>query len=189
MELAEQRPISRVHDARRQLLAGDASGALAALEGGAPFATLELVRAECLYTLQRFQEAHLAAERALDLAPNSPRAELLRELAWEMLELNQTVLPVRPIEVKNLTPSSKDDMPSAMPVPFDRSMLKSASPVIEREATDSGLVSETLAAIMTRQGKFGEARKIYIQLCRLHPEHDEYFHRRIAELDEQISEE
>ena len=46
-----------------------------------------------------------------------------------------------------------------------------------------GLVSETLATIMTTQGKLDDARKVYIQLSRLHPHRFDHYTRCIDELD------
>src|SRR5207248_997213 len=44
------------------------------------------------------------------------------------------------------------------------------------------IVSETLASILTTQGKFEEAIKVYIQLARIAPERLEYFNTRIETL-------
>ncbi len=54
----------------------------------------------------------------------------------------------------------------------------------EAENGELGLVSETLAEIMTHQGKIDDARKVYIQLARLHPLSYDYFKNRIEELDD-----
>jgi hypothetical protein len=46
-----------------------------------------------------------------------------------------------------------------------------------------GLVSETLAEIMIRQGKLTEAKKVYIQLSRLQPGRYEHFRTKIEAID------
>lgn len=171
--------VSRIHAARKQLLSGNAGAALHAVDetNASGFATYHLVRAECLYAQHNYVDAKRESELALGVCPNSARARILLELVDEMLMLDRAIQPTR------------TQMPPTVDQP-ELSFPKSSPPAPEAsDATDStseGLVSETLANILVRQGKYAEARKIYIQLSRLHPDRDAYFHEKIAEMDRMI---
>src|SRR5207244_4371867 len=108
MEELQHGIISEIHSARRRMLAGEASEALEQLDAFADveFATLSLVRGECLYVLGRFREAVAELKDALLMAPNSPRTEILLELAGGMAELQKTMRPVPTIE--QLLPKSEE---------------------------------------------------------------------------------
>ncbi|MDP4198378.1 MAG: hypothetical protein Q8922_04330 [Bacteroidota bacterium] len=171
---------TRIHSARRVLLAGHAESALETLEalGAEQFASYHLVRAECCYALHRYADARDEAAQTLELAPNSPRAEILLQLCQEMIELDRMVQP--PPAMTRL--QSDKPMPIVQSVPFVPE--RTIDPEEFEHAEESGLVSETLAEIMTHQGKFEEARKIYIQLSRLDPGRDAYYHEKIQLLSE-----
>jgi tetratricopeptide (TPR) repeat protein len=164
------------------MLVGEASEALEQLDASAEveFATLSLVRGECLYVLGRFREAVAELKDALLMAPNSPRAEILLELAGGMAELQKTMRPVPTIE--QLLP--KGEEPPVSPIgpisPIEFIEEDEEPPSSEDEI---GLVSETLANIMVKQGKFDDARKVYIQLSRLNPDRYPYYRDRMDELD------
>jgi tetratricopeptide (TPR) repeat protein len=168
------------------LLAGDATAALNAIDRteATEYATYHLVRAECLYAQHEYDAARRECERTLELSPNSARATILQELIDEMLVLDRWVQPER----------------SALDIPKNVDVTASF-PKLERQAAPAplpsekpeddekeGLVSETLATILVKQGKYAEARKIYIQLSRKHPERDAYFHERIAEMERNLAE-
>jgi tetratricopeptide (TPR) repeat protein len=196
----QQSIIAKVHEARRVLLAGDPQAALRTLDalGDVSFATLEIVRGECLYTLQEFEQARDAFKKAILFCPNSPRAEILIELTTSMLKLRQAGSPAptlgllfeEPIADDRLTLQelSKALLPEREAL--EQSIPNSAPEVADErleaqpEEPEIGLVSETLARIMIKQGKLDEARKVYIQLARLDPDRYPYFRDRMAELDE-----
>ena len=179
--------ITEIHSARKLLLAGNAGAALDLLEQfvDAEFATLSLVRGECLYVLGRFRDAVREFKQAILLAPNSPRTEILLELAGEMAQLEATLRPLPTIE--QLLPSSGEEPASfTMPiVEFEDSTNEAAEEIELTETEDEvGLVSETLASIMMKQGKYDDARKVYIQLSRLNPDRYEYYRSRMDAIDE-----
>ncbi len=194
MNMGDRSPVSRIHDARRLLLSGHASEAMEALSamasptmGSEGFATYHLVRAECFYALHQFANAKGEARRALELAPNSVRAEILLELAQEMMELDRMIRPsfqLSGAEKSEAGPAFAKNLGSSI-TPHRASLDDTAEEAAEYEP---GLVSETLAEIMVHQSRFEEARKIYIQLSRMSPERDEYFHERIEEMEARLSE-
>ena len=161
----------------------DALKSIAAYE--APFATLALVRGECHYVLGQWSEAVREFENALRLSPNSPRAEIMLELSAEMVELSKTMRPPASIEQLLGDPNDSVTVPAFPKISLLPSDEESAE--VEVSLDEIGLVSETLAEVMIRQGKFDEARKVYIQLSRLNPDRYEYFRDKIKNLDGQIS--
>jgi tetratricopeptide (TPR) repeat protein len=178
----QQNIISEIHAARRLLLAGGAAESLERLDGFADieFATLSLVRGECLYVLRRFREAVVELKDALLMAPNSPRTEILLELAQGMADLERTMRPAPAIH--ELLP--QEDATPLSPLgpigPIDFMEEEEQPPPSEDEI---GLVSETLANIMVKQGKFDDARKVYIQLSRLNPDRYPHYRDRMEDLD------
>jgi tetratricopeptide (TPR) repeat protein len=184
MPTTTPRPIAEIHAARKFMLAGrprDALRRIASIQ--IPFATLHIVRGECCYVLGQWMDAVREFESALRLSPNSPRAEILLMLASEMLELSRTMRPAT-----NIAQSIASDKPEivapTMPRPtIDRTKLSKEEP--SESVDEIGLVSETLAELMIRQGKFDEARKVYIQLSRLNPDRYEYFRERMQKLENQ----
>ncbi len=192
-------PISELHSARREMLAGHAREALAKLaQHDVPFASLAIVRGECHYVLGEWSEAVRNFEEALRLSPNSPRAEIMLELSAEMMELSKTIRPAATVEEllgipregqqsSSLRKLSTSTQPPPAPLPST-----SSGQALEKEweisSDEIGLVSETLANVMMRQGKFDEARKVYIQLARLNPDRYEYFRDKIIALEARISE-
>lgn len=187
MNMGDRSPVSRIHDARRLLLSGHAGEAMEALSatGAEGFATYHLVRAECFYALHQFADAKREAQKAIELAPHAVRAEILLELAQEMMELDRMVRPsfqLPGVEKGEAGPAFAKNLGSSI-TPHRASLDDTAEEAAEYEP---GLVSETLAEIMVHQSRFEEARKIYIQLSRMSPERDEYFHERIAEMEAAI---
>jgi tetratricopeptide (TPR) repeat protein len=184
MPTTAPRPIAEIHAARKLMLAGrprDALRPIAAIQ--IPFATLHIVRGECCYVLGQWMDAVREFEDALRLSPNSPRAEILLMLASEMLELSRTMRPATNI-AQSIVSTEPEIAPPTMPRPvIDRNKLSKEEP--SESVDEIGLVSETLAYLMIRQGKFDEARKVYIQLSRLNPDRYEYFRERIQKLDNQ----
>ena len=216
--------IGEIHDARQELLAGRPRHALAMLlrlenrmtPGGLRdgllretvwdtdedpdslenLASFRLVRAECHYALRDHRRAAEDAAQALKAAPNSPRAELLLQLAGEMLELERSMRPV-PTGVERLADralrSPEPDLNEAVTAFVTAPSANPEEPGIDAEqsteppAEEAGLVSETLANILVLQGKYEEARKVYIQLARLHPERFDHFQSRLAELATKIA--
>ena len=178
--------ISPIHTARRLALSGQAQEALAMLDsiGEIDFATFYLVRGECFYILRQFAEARDAFKMALQLAPNSPRAEILLELANEMVMLGTRMKP-QPSISQLIGSDTTEDFPK-LPLPTSKNGGAVSSPLADSRPDEIGLVSETLAGIMARQGKFEEARKVYIQLSRLNPDRYDYFHTRMEELEERM---
>ncbi len=178
--------ISELHAARARMLAGNAQDALeqlARFEG--EFASLALVRGECQYVLGHWREAVREFERTLRLAPNSPRAAILLELAGEMLELSNLMRPAASPETllpATLLPPTQ--LPASEPAPPLRlnNSIEQTEAAPAEPLDEIGLVSETLAELMTRQGKIEEARKVYIQLSRLNPDRYDYFKERIEAL-------
>ncbi len=182
MQSTTPRPIAEIHAARKLMLAGrprDALRRIAAIQ--IPFTTLHIVRGECCYVLGQWVDAVREFENALRLSPNSPRAEILLMLAAEMLELSRTMRPATNI-LKSVAEDEPEIVAPTMPRPtIDRTKLSKEEP---GESMDEiGLVSETLAELMIRQGKFDEARKVYIQLSRLNPDRYEYFRERIQKIE------
>jgi len=187
--MAELRPsiVSTIHAARKRVLAGYAAEALEQLDAFADveFATLSLVRGECLYVLGRFREAVAELKDALLMAPNSPRTEILLELSAGMVELEKSMRPA---------PTIQELIPAGNEPPIDS--IGPISPIGHIEETEEveelaaqpedeiGLVSETLANIMVKQGKFDDARKVYIQLSRLNPDRYPYYRDRMDKLDQ-----
>jgi tetratricopeptide (TPR) repeat protein len=180
----QQGLISEIHAARRLMLAGEPTEALEKLDDFADveFATLSLVRGECLYVLRRFREAVAELKDALLMAPNSPRTEILLELTQGMADLEKTMRPA---------PAIHELLPQGEVIPI--SPIGSISPIESSEETEEeeqqpteneiGLVSETLANIMVKQGKFDDARKVYIQLSRLNPDRYPHYRDRMEDLD------
>ncbi len=181
MQTTAPRPIAEIHAARTLMLAGrprDALRRIAAIQ--IPFATLHIVRGECCYVLGQWADAVREFENALRLSPNSPRAEILLMLASEMLELSRTMRPATNI-LKSVAEDEPEMVAPTMPRPIiDRNKLSKEEP--SESVDEIGLVSETLAELMIRQGKFDEARKVYIQLSRLNPDRYEYFRERIKRI-------
>ena|ERR1043165_1135224 len=171
--------VTKVHDARRVLLGGNANVALSAIDEAAAsgFATYHIVRAECLYAQHQYSDAKKECEAALALSPNSPRVAILLELIDEMLTLDKWVQPERKI-VEATQADTQLEFPKMQRL---EPPMPSASDATDEE--NAGLVSETLATILMKQGKYAEARKIYIQLSRSHPNRDAYFHDRIIEME------
>ena len=93
-----------------------------------------------------------------------------------MLTLNQWVQPQR--EAAALVTESVE-MPKLKRQSPPAPLPSEPADVDEKPA----LVSETLAQILAAQGKYAEARKIYIQLSRIHPDRDAYFHEHIVEME------
>lgn len=170
------RPIAEIHAARAIMLAGrprDALRRLAAIR--ISFATLSIVKGECCYALGQWADAAQFFEEAITLSPNSPRAEILLMLACEMLDLGTMMKPKRHLISRNEPATSTDEF---------RNPITRVTPQKKSEPEDEiGLVSETLAELMIRQGKLEEARKVYIQLSRLDPERYEYFRERIHAIE------
>jgi hypothetical protein len=124
-------------------------------------------------------DARDAARRAVRLAPNSPRALLLLEAVGAETATEPTfadLIDEDPVEVAPIAPPR---LPSASDETATQPSVATA------ESADSdvpNLVSETLAELLIKQGKRAEARKVYIQLARLHPERYAYFRSRMDEL-------
>ena len=184
------RLISQIHTARSLALSGRAEEGLALLEdmGDLDFPTYHVVRGECYYTLKQFGQARDEFRNALLLSPNSPRAEILLRLSTEMAGLERSMRPLPGID-QLVKPTGSGGtrlsatMPTERPEAADSKMAEDETPT---SADEIGLVSETLATIMIRQGKFEEARKVYIQLARINPDRYDYFRQRMDELDERI---
>jgi tetratricopeptide (TPR) repeat protein len=172
--------ISGVHTARRTLLRGDVSSALSVLDdlNAADFVTYHIVRAECLYAQHKYSDARSECETALRLSPNSPRITILLELIDEMLTLDRWVQPERKVIETKAVQDTQLEFPKMQ-------RLEPPAPAATESSDEenAGLVSETLATLLAKQGKYAEARKIYIQLSRMHPARDAYFHERIAEME------
>jgi tetratricopeptide (TPR) repeat protein len=187
-----ERITTEIHEARRTMLAGHPADALAQLGalnvgvGAGDFATLALVRGECLYMMGRYAEAKREFARCLLLAPNSPRAEIMLELASDMIALERTIKPGASIEqLLGEKVGSDDTIPAFHPtIEFED---ESDDEPETTQTDDIGLVSETLAELMVRQGKFDSARKVYIQLSRLNPDKYEYFREKIERLGEMMN--
>jgi tetratricopeptide (TPR) repeat protein len=188
MSTTPPRSISEIHAARRLMLAGKPSEALKSIVAyEAPFATLALVRGECHYVLGEWSEAVREFENALRLSPNSPRAEIMLELASEMIVLMRTMRMPASIEQLVGVTSEPPAFPAIPKLSFAAEPDK-GTPEATVSTDEIGLVSETLADLMIRQGKFDEARKVYIQLSRLNPERYEYFRDKIKNLNGRTSE-
>ena len=157
------------------------------------FATFRLVRAECHYALKDYRHAVEDLRHALILAPNSPRAELLMRLAGEMLDLDRAIRPVRSgLESYQTQEATSTPEPTVAEIPVEhvaeallRERATKSSSVTEGPE-ETGLVSETLANIMALQGKFEEARKVYIQLARQNPDRFDHYRAKIDELERLI---
>jgi tetratricopeptide (TPR) repeat protein len=182
--------ISQIHAARSLALSGRAEEGLALLQdlGDLDFPTFHIVRGECYYTLKQFGQARDEFRNALLLSPNSPRAEILLRLSTEMAGLERSMRPLPGIDqLVQPTGSGGTRLPSITPTePPEATDSKITEDGTPTSADEMGLVSETLATIMIRQGKFEEARKVYIQLARKNPDRYEYFRQRMDELDERI---
>ena len=174
--------ISQIHAARRHALTGRAQDALALLDtlGDLEFATLHLVRGECHYALRQFEDATREFRKALELAPNSPRAEILLVLSSEMVSLGKSMRP--PASITQLIGTEVEGDVGLPTLSRTRNGTSSTTTEDGERLDEIGLVSETLARIMERQGKFEDARKVYIQLSRLNPDRYDYFHARMEEL-------
>jgi tetratricopeptide (TPR) repeat protein len=180
--------ISEIHAARRRMLAGNASKALKSIAAyEVPFATLHIVRGECHYVLGDWNEAVREFETALRRSPNSPRAEIMLELASEMVELSNAIRPPASLEQLLGVQAESNDVPPLPKLSLTAAAHEEPMPV-ETTNDEIGLVSETLAELMIRQRKFDEARKVYIQLSRLNPDRYEYFRDKIKSIDERTSE-
>ncbi len=131
--------------------------------------------------LGQWADAVREFESALRLSPNTPRAEILLILASEMLELSRNMRPATNI-AQSIANAEPEVVAPTMPRPvIDRNNLSKDEP--SESVDEIGLVSETLAELMISQGKFDEARKVYIQLSRLNPSRYEYFRERIKKLE------
>ncbi len=130
----------------------------------------------------RFKEATAEFADALRRSPNSPRTEIMLELATDMAELNRTLIPAVTIESLVGVTSESIEFPLTSK-PIEEKAAPMAIP--EVALTDEiGLVSETLADLMIQQGKYDDARKVFIQLSRLNPDRYSYFRERITQLDQ-----
>lgn len=184
MAEASTRIISEIHAARRLMLAGRARQALESLVGfEAPFATLAIVRGECHYVLGDWTDAIREFKNTLRISPNSPRADIMLELSSEMVELSKTIRPAASVEELLGVSNEFGEGPTFPKLSLSPGQDEETSaPTISSD--EIGLVSETLAVVMIRQGMFDDARKVYIQLSRLNPDRYEYFHERIKNLDD-----
>ena len=193
--MAESEPnlVPEIHTVRRLLLSGNPHEALNLLlpYEATSFATLRIVLGECYYVLRSFGQAREEFKRALLLAPNSPKAEIMLELSTSMLELQRASTP--PV-LSLLLPEAETDTGDLGRLAKELSGVNSlkiatnptntqATPRPGSQTDEIGLVSETLAGIMAEQGKFDEARKVYIQLSRLNPDRYDYFRERMDALD------
>jgi tetratricopeptide (TPR) repeat protein len=186
--------IPEVHFARRLLLSGKPDEALERLHvyDSLDFATLRIVLGECYYSLRNFRAAREEFKRALLLAPNSPRAEILLELSTSMLELERAASPAPQSIPQSMGAEYLGEIGQLARKLSDAGVIKmsstpSSSVAIAQETEEIGLVSETLAKIMIQQGQYEDARKVYIQLSRLNPDRYEYFRERMNELDQMKS--
>lgn len=165
--------ISQIHAARSEMLSGHASEALNWLRSiDVSFATLSIVRGECQYVLGNWKESVKEFELALRLSPNTPRADMLLILSQEMLDLERMMRPAPTI--------SRVKQEAVQPEIFKS---ETPAPAVVPAQDEIGLVSETLAELMIKQGKPDEARKVFIQLARLNPDRYEYFRERMAALN------
>src|ERR1017187_2451875 len=120
MDEYQPRITTEIHQARRMMLARHPEEALQRLASvNGEFATLALVRGECFYLLKRFAEAKREFARCIILAPNSPRAEIMLELASDMIELERTIRPKKTIDQLLGEPADPADFVPAFHPQFD----------------------------------------------------------------------
>ena len=194
-----------VHTAWDQFLAGHLKKALSLLHSvtsrAQDYSTYHLVLASTLLAMKEDGAALLAAERALELAPESSHAKLIAEIALERLEVGrpQQSAPTAPARegtlAEFLDPIAQDPAQhfnlnrTADELTRERPLVKPApdpehiQPAQLPDEDSPGLVSETLAEIMIRQGKLTEAKKVYIQLSRMQPDRYAHFKTKIEAID------
>lgn len=194
--------IEAVHKAWREFERGEITPALETLRRveseASGFASFHVVRASALLQQGELRPSLSAAQRAIELAPRSPHALLIRAIAEDRLKSTESQATL----ARYLDPVA---LPSeALPPQFDldrtadeltreRPLVKPVLEPDERRAEQlpnmdeqPALVSETLAEIMIRQGKLAEAKKVYIQLSRLQPTRYEYFQNKIEAIDKLV---
>jgi tetratricopeptide (TPR) repeat protein len=191
MDDYQPRITTEIHQARQIMLAGNPEDALARLANvDGEFATLALVRGECFYLLRRFTEAKREFARCLLLAPNSPRAEIMLEIASDMAELDRTIRPRATID-QLLGEADPLDIVPAFNTQFDigdeseendTENFSRMDEIANPSSGETGLVSETLAELMESQGRNDDARNVYIQLSHLNPDRAEYYREKIERL-------
>ncbi len=204
--------VNVVHSAWDKLQAGDVEGALNLLRSVEPesegYSTYHVVLGSALLTKQEFGAALNAAEQASALAPESPHARLIAEIARERLQLMDQPEPELITEdvaqaprrtlaalldpISSLEPQTPqfDIDKTADELTRERPLVRAIpepEPIPPGQPTESedgpALVSETLADIMIRQGKLRDAKKVYIQLSRLQPERYAHFAAKIEAID------
>lgn len=187
-------------------MAGDVREALALLRTVGPdcdnYSSFHVVLASAMLTLKEYDVALAAAQRALSLTPDSAHARLIAEIAEERLPrrsaphgtteetpADQTLaslldpLPAEPIDQVTFNMDrTADELTRERPLVRPMPEPEHIQPPHAGEETPA-LVSETLADIMIRQGKLTEAKKVYIQLSRLHPARYAYFKTKIEAID------
>jgi hypothetical protein len=194
-----------VHTAWDRFLMGDLKSALSLLHSvtsrAQDYSTYHLVLASTLLSMQENGAARLAAERTLELSPESSHAKLIAEIALERLEAgrihrSEPQVPTRegtlaafldPIEQEpaqnfNLNRTADEltrERPLVKPAPEPEHIQTAQLP----DEESPGLVSETLAEIMIRQGKLTDAKKVYIQLSRIQPDRYAHFKSKIEAID------
>jgi tetratricopeptide (TPR) repeat protein len=199
--------VELVHEAWRACESGDARLALDLLReaghGAQQFASYWIVEASCYWQMQKYSLVEIAAEHALYLAPNSPHAQLLKELARERAsydapktsESDDTLASfLDPAENRPDDAQPQFDLDkTAAELSRERPLVKpspepSDTPAVQMpDAEDQpGLVSETLAEIMIKQGKLADAKKVYIQLSRSQPARYEHFRAKIEAIDKLV---
>jgi tetratricopeptide (TPR) repeat protein len=175
---------SRTHEAHKLLLDNATERAMELVADVPTYATSLVVRAEILLAAGDFVKADESAREAVKLCPNSPRALLLLETCRSK---TTGTMPTLADLIDDEQFGFTEPPPSLAPT----TMLERATepqgkvpPDVSEPADDEapGLVSETLARLLIQQQKFAEARKVYIQLSRLHPERYEYYRNRMDEL-------
>jgi tetratricopeptide (TPR) repeat protein len=170
---------SNVHAAHEQYLAGEYEAAKESLATSEAYASSYIVRAEVLLAMGEIDEALAAVKQGLELCPNSPRGILLRESIGRLQS---------PRKSPTLSDLFDDELPviesAAIPMAarLEDTTDPPEQPSVLTEDDAPGLISETLAKLMVKQGKFAEARKVYIQLSRKYPERYDYFRRQMDEL-------
>jgi tetratricopeptide (TPR) repeat protein len=194
--------ISAVQQAHRLFTEARFAEGLAALEESPGYATAHIIRAELLLAMGRADEALAAAKQAVLESPNSPSALLLCESAFLHNHAQPPTLsdlfdeddesakePANSLSAGSSSMAAGNEV-AAYVMTHGESAEEHLDPNADFASIDDttgvtdtpGLVSETLARLMIEQGKHAEARKVYIQLSRLHPDRYAYFRGRIDEL-------
>lgn len=172
-------PLSDVYRTHEAVLRGESQKALNDIDSLPEYATAFIVRSEAYLEAGDVQAAETAARAALRLCPNSPRAILLLEATGAQ---NKGRVPklgdLFDDDREFVAPIAQADAPKLRAM--DSVAEDSLEPVDDTETP--GLVSDTLARLLLQQQKYAEARKVYIQLARLHPERYEYYRSRMDEL-------